>query len=644
MKKLNKLTITALLLFFCLTFKSYAQYGNVWTFGYHYGLDFNSGAPVFFDTTAIFCLKGSASVCDSSGQLLFYTDGTHVWNKLNQQMPNGDSMAYISTDVLGLGIPTNANQPAVIVPIENTSLYYIFTTDALHDGLVPGQLKYHIVDLAAENGLGDVTVKNQVLISQDVSEKLVVTRHCNGHDWWIVTRIYTTDEYVSYLLTDTGTISPPVITHTGLFGPAQWVHLGLGQSKISPNGKFILNTYPHYGVELGTFDNETGNIQIILQDFDIGQKNCHGGSFSADSKYFYDDVLFYDTLLIDTLGYQGDYFIDRYFIGNPDSAAIMQSKFTMFQRDSIAFFENFQLAPDGNIYLRGSILDTTELPQWTRDKLFVIKQGNDSVIETSIYFAHPNLLSSWGLPSFPDAIFTNHHKASLRIPTCLASVFDSIPFYDSLLTTTRDYIWDFGDPASGINNTFNGQFPIHSFSSPGVYTVTLTLPSDCNPITITQQVIANPTSANTPTITFNNIYLESSIAFQYQWFLNNNLIVGATNQTFIPISNGDYTVTITDSNNCSQTSAIFNLTNVSILTNNNPYNFSFNPNPAWDQIVINNPNLRQTKITISDLIGNLIIQTNLNKTQENIDISQLSNGIYLINIDNHFNQKLVVNK
>ena len=321
----------------------------------------------------------------------------------------------------------------------------------------------------------------------------------------------------------------------------------------------------------------------------------------------------------------------------------MLSKFKMLQRDSIAFFRDLQLAPDGNIYLRGYIYDTTETSQLIRDKLFVIKQGNDSIIETPIYFAHPNLISSLGLPSFPDAIFTNHHKASLRIPTCIAGVFDSIPFYDSLLTTTRDYIWDFGDPASGLNNTYNGQFPIHSFSAPGTYTVTLTLPSDCNPITITQQVIANPTTAITPIITLNSFSLVSTSAIQYQWYLNNNPIAGATNQTFTPISNGNYTVTITDSNSCTQTSAIYSLTTIG-LQNINPHNFSIYPNPATNSIYINNPNQKQTSITITDLLGNTIIQANLIKTNESIDISKLSNGIYIITIDNSFNQKLVVSK
>jgi len=39
--------------------------------------------------------------------------------------------------------------------------------------------------------------------------------------------------------------------------------------------------------------------------------------------------------------------------------------------------------------------------------------------------------------------------------------------------TITSWLWDFGDPASGINNTSNLQNPSHSFSAPGTYTVKL---------------------------------------------------------------------------------------------------------------------------------------------------------------------------
>ena len=352
-----------------------------------------------------------------------------------------------------------------------------------------------------------------------------------------------------------------------------------------------------------------------------------------------------DSITIDTLTGNNIlyHFVNRYNISAPDSLAIMQSKIQLISPENAFEWSSMQLAPDNNIYVKASLRDSLNTIATAGDAIFKIKTDSDTIFATPFSNYRPLFTFYVGLPSFPDAIFTNHHKASLRIPTCIAGVFDSIPFYDSLLTTTRDYIWDFGDPSSGINNIYNGQFPIHTFSSTGTYTVTLTLPSDCNPISISQQVTAYPLTAVNPTINLNSNFLECTPASTYQWYLNNNLIVGATNQTYTPLTNGDYTVTITDSNNCSQTSSIYNFAIMGLSTNNFN-NYSIYPNPASNLIQVNNPNQKQSILTISDLLGNIVVQSYITKQTESINTNQLSNGIYIVNIENSYNQKLVINR
>lgn len=50
----------------------------------------------------------------------------------------------------------------------------------------------------------------------------------------------------------------------------------------------------------------------------------------------------------------------------------------------------------------------------------------------------------------------------------------------------------------------------------------------------------------------------------YQWNLNGNPITNATGQSWTPTANGAYTVVVTDSNGCSATSAVYNMTNVGL--------------------------------------------------------------------------------
>src|SRR5689334_20241397 len=90
---------------------------NVWYFGNGAGIDFNSGSPVGLNNGALFTVEGCASIADASGNLLFYTDGVTVYNKVHSVMTNG----------LGLLGGNSSSESAIIVPMPGSStLYYIF--------------------------------------------------------------------------------------------------------------------------------------------------------------------------------------------------------------------------------------------------------------------------------------------------------------------------------------------------------------------------------------------------------------------------------------------------------------------------------------------------------------------------------------
>nr|MBP8668799.1 hypothetical protein [Bacteroidia bacterium] len=59
---------------------------NIWYFGNHAGLDFNSGSPVAITNGGMMTYDNASAICDSAGNLLFYTDGQMVWNANHQIM------------------------------------------------------------------------------------------------------------------------------------------------------------------------------------------------------------------------------------------------------------------------------------------------------------------------------------------------------------------------------------------------------------------------------------------------------------------------------------------------------------------------------------------------------------------------------
>ena len=65
---------------------------SVWYFGDNAGLDFKSGSPVALLDGALATREGCATICDNNGGILFYTEGTKVWNKNHQIMDNGTGL------------------------------------------------------------------------------------------------------------------------------------------------------------------------------------------------------------------------------------------------------------------------------------------------------------------------------------------------------------------------------------------------------------------------------------------------------------------------------------------------------------------------------------------------------------------------
>src|SRR5690606_37545383 len=99
-------------------------------------------------------IEGCSSISDENGNLLFYTDGITVYNRLHVIMSNGFGL---------LGDPSSS-QSAIVVPKPNDpDIYYIFTVGSNQS--LTG-LKYSVVDMTSDGGLGQVVQKNINLLSQ----------------------------------------------------------------------------------------------------------------------------------------------------------------------------------------------------------------------------------------------------------------------------------------------------------------------------------------------------------------------------------------------------------------------------------------------------------------------------------------------
>ncbi len=343
-QKLNKPIFCLLFIFFILN-KTEAQQFNNWYFSLQNGISFNTTPPSFLSGSQIGTTPlapfGSAVISDKKGQLLFSTDGVKVFDKNNNQMPNGFGLK-------GQFCQTNGS---LIVPFVNdTSKYYLFTSQGLVGTSMPdtARYSYSILDMSLNSSLGDVVIKN-VDIRGFASEKMLAIPHKNGTDIWWVCRDRTNNFY-SYKITCTGfQNSNPVISSIGS-NTNNNINLLIGDIKASNDGKTIAAAYSFTGAsgegyfEAYEFDNSTG---ILSNPIKINGFAIYGIEFSPNSKILYVTQRFETN----NIPYSS---VTQYSLTNYDSFSIKNSLFDI--SSTVYPFGNgietcLQLGPDNKIYI-----------------------------------------------------------------------------------------------------------------------------------------------------------------------------------------------------------------------------------------------------------------------------------------------------
>jgi gliding motility-associated-like protein len=133
-------------------------------------------------------------------------------------------------------------------------------------------------------------------------------------------------------------------------------------------------------------------------------------------------------------------------------------------------------APD-TLYSKASATHIYERPN--SDKCSQPKGGFKYDIKLSVINLDKNC-EDHGSTTEAFAYFTP--EADFEAPTLICADNPEIAFVNKtcpLNTKGTTILWDFGDPASGVNNTSTDIDPIHKFSGKGVYVVTLKVNSNC---------------------------------------------------------------------------------------------------------------------------------------------------------------------
>jgi gliding motility-associated-like protein len=449
---------------------------NNWVFGYGARVNFSGPIPVGSSNAAINSNESTASVSDpSTGQLLFYTDGLKVWDANNDVMPNGSNL-------LG-GFYNSCTQGALIVPFpEDNQRFYLFTLEELEaqsvNPLADNGLRYSIVDMTLNGGLGDVQVATMnTPLATDLTEKLIVIRSTEIKGFWVIAHKKNANEFLAWKIDACGVSAQPVISTVGsifaispFFGATEaWA----GAMDASPDGNRIGMPIDWSDrIEFFDFNKTTGVVSNpltvnVMDDSPPEFLRKYGACFSPDgSKFYYTNINSVYQLNLST--YTSD--------------AIESSNILIYspilEPNNYPCFQ-IEQAPNNKLYV--AIGNAGRLDEISNPNSLGLGCG---YVSNAVSFSPATC--QLGLPAqVPLGGFAANSTITFFPDSCLQS---DISFSIATASPIIQINWNFDDPISGANNSSSSLNPNHLFSETGTYQITTTVDFECFSETVTQNI------------------------------------------------------------------------------------------------------------------------------------------------------------
>jgi len=416
-----------------LLFSSYSfaqKEATHWFFGENAGLDFSSGNPVADLNGSLNTIEGCTTISNVAGNLLFYTDGTTVWNRNHAVMPTGN----------GLFGNSSSSQSAIIVPKpDDINIYFIFTVDWSQGD---NGLNYYTVDMTLDSGLGDVIGTNNIpsltlLLPSPVSEKITAVKVFDEDAFWVIS--LKEGRFFVFEVDTNGVNQTPIADNSGFTGSND----PRGYLKSSPDGTKLVSANMSDGTFIYDFDSALGTV-FNERRLDVLGAFSYGVEFSPLSKKLY----------ISTGEFQSSE--EKLFQFTIDIPVPTTENLNNTRIELHSYFNAraaLQLGIDGKIY---RAIDESNF-------LGVINFPEADGIASNYEHNAVNLgdkVSKQGLPPFIQSFFA----ALIEVENlCLGDVTSfTIDSNEPIITI----LWNFGD--GSISTLLN---PTHTYSSSGEYTI-----------------------------------------------------------------------------------------------------------------------------------------------------------------------------
>lgn len=375
-----------------------------------------------------FHMEGSnTSMCDNSGNILFYSNGCYIVNSKNEIMMNGDSInPGFMQDVWCPFGGSWMKQGVIAIPApENNCLHYVFNLDldqpyildTMYAGLAPQRLFYQTIDMTQDSGYGAVIQKNQIAVQDTFSRgNIQAVRHANGIDWWVIVPKSHSNCYFLVPVTAEG-VQTAQLKCSGI----NWTDDDSGQAVFSPDGNKYVRFNWWNGLNIFDFNNETGELSNpIVLEFPNDTINATSGvAISPNSRFLYvsarKKVYQFDLQAVDI-----------------ESSKILIAEWDGYTNPAATLFYLSALGPDGKIYISST---------GSTKNLHVIHNPDMHGLDCNLE-QHGIELPSWNFASIPNL----PHYANQSTPMDCDSIVNTSSISKSLEkievypNPTKDYI------------------------------------------------------------------------------------------------------------------------------------------------------------------------------------------------------------
>lgn len=412
--------------------------------------------------------SNSSSIChQSTGDLLFYTNGLDILNKNHKLMKGGEDIT--TTRFRG---DTRAQSTVILPWPERDSMYLILyrrkefvyhPLDSSVAGSASVEPLYGIVDLKEDGGFGALIERDIPLVNDTLTDgRFTACRHGNGRDWWIFMGKWASPKMYVFLLDPSGI----KLSHTELLEPN--LPFQFGRAEFTPDGQRYILRLGNFGesVMIETviyeFDRCTGHLVSLVERYTEATEypaSEAGIAISPSSRFLYAPV--------------DDYFL-QYDLWAADIAnsAIEVARYDGFFDPFNTWFMFPVFAPDGKIYVvptqTAGSWHTVHAPDSLGTACRVIQHDLDLPtynFGTSHNFPHfrlgPEVGSSCdtlNIDKGPIALFRDESRK-------LHVWFTDLSYYNP-----DTWYWEFGD-----GNASQDRLPVHDYRDPGDYYVCLTV-------------------------------------------------------------------------------------------------------------------------------------------------------------------------